>query len=51
MNKCVMSLVKKYGKQLCGLVILVSPVAARTCRTIFYEPKEPEGLSQFVEKM
>lgn len=49
-QNCVVDLIKKYTKQLCSLALLAAPLAARTCRTIFYEPKEPEGLAQFADE-
>lgn len=40
----------KYGNVLCALAVLVAPMAARTCRLLYYEPKEPEGLDEFVKR-
>lgn len=38
----------KAANILCSLAILAAPLAERACRTIFYEPEQPEGLADFV---
>ena len=40
----------KAANVLCALAAVVAPVAGRACRVIFYEPKQPEGLADFIDK-
>ncbi len=43
-------LITKYGMKLCALAVLFAPVAVQSCRTVFYEMEEPEGLEKFASK-
>ena len=43
-------LITKYGMKLCALAVLFAPVALQSCRTVFYEMEEPEGLEKFASK-
>lgn len=40
----------KYGNKLCALVILISSISVDTCHNSWYQPKEPEGLQDFLNK-
>ncbi|MBP3326218.1 MAG: cyclic lactone autoinducer peptide [Coprococcus sp.] len=48
MKKLVSKLVERHGSSLCTLVTVVAPVAVNNCRSRLYQPKEPEGLEDFV---
>lgn len=48
MREKIKRMMEKYGTQLCCLAIAVAPIAATGCRGLYYQPKEPEGLAEFV---
>lgn len=50
MKSKLMSLICKYGFRLCAFAAVVAPLASQTCKTRYYQPKEPDGLTQFADK-
>lgn len=38
------------GKMLCSLSLVVATYSTGFCRKYFYQPKEPSGLKEFVER-
>lgn len=50
MKKKINWLVKKYGSQLCGVAMLAATFNVTSCRAFFYQPKEPEGLTELLNK-
>lgn len=40
--------VNRYGSQLCAFVLVAASMTTNICRWCFYQPQEPEGLSEFV---
>lgn len=40
---------RKHGSSLCALAILISSVSVDVCRGNWYQPKEPEGLQDFLK--
>lgn len=49
-GKEVCRMTKKVCNVLVALVDLMTPVTAGSCRQLFYEEKEPEGLQEFAAK-
>ena len=39
---------QKYGTAICALAVMVAPVAARSCKLLWYESEQPDGLDKFV---
>lgn len=48
MKKVFSKIITKYGTAICALAVLVAPMSARVCRTLWYEPEQPEGLDKFI---
>lgn len=48
MEKLIKKLVVRYAKQLYKLAIGSGKNAQALCRIFFYEPKQPEGLDEFI---
>ena len=44
MNKYILFITKT----LVAMVAMIAPVAAQYCRAVFYEPKQPENLAEFL---
>ena len=38
----------RYGTAICALAVMVAPVAARSCKLLWYESEQPDGLDKFV---
>ena len=49
MKSVLKKFVIKYGDKLCALVLVISTVACDYCRTLLYQPKEPERLKEFIK--
>ncbi len=50
MKKKVKAFIQKYGRQLPAIALAVASVAALCCRGDWYQPEEPEGLSEFAKR-
>lgn len=48
MKRLVKKLVVRYAKQLYKLALTSGKSAKVLCRIFFYEPKQPEGLDEFI---
>lgn len=48
MKKTFSDIVVKYGTAICALAVMVAPVAARSCKLLWYESEQPDGLDKFV---
>ena len=48
MKKVAKKLIVRYGKQLYKLAVGAGKTAQAVCRSFFYEPKQPEGLDEFL---
>ncbi len=48
MKRLIRKLVVRYAKQLYKLAIGAGKTAQAACRIFFYEPKQPEGLDEFI---
>lgn len=48
MKKTFSDIVVKYGTAICALAVMVAPVAARSCKLLWYESEQPDGLNKFV---
>ena len=40
----------KHGAMLCSAAIVITSVAVNSCRMFWYEPEEPEGLRELLDK-
>lgn len=40
--------VKRIARIFCSLAVLVAPIASEYCRGLFYQPEEPEMMSEFL---
>lgn len=49
-NKWLKGFLLKHGVFLCNLALVAAISAGESCRFIVYEPKEPEGLGEFIDK-
>lgn len=47
MKKKLNVFLNKYGKNLCAMAVFITIYGVLSCRGIFYQPKEPDGLSGF----
>ncbi len=43
-------LLSKLNPQLCSIALVAISVASQECRKKYYQPKEPEGLAEFVKR-
>ena len=43
--------INRHGSQLCAVALIVSAFVSDKCHYMFYQPKEPEGLSDFSKKV
>lgn len=43
-------LLVKIGSLLCACAVTISPLVVEGCRTRYYQPKEPDGLKEFVQR-
>lgn len=50
MKEKVKAFIQKYGRQLPTLALTVASVATLCCRGDWYQPEEPEGLSEFARR-
>lgn len=48
MKRITKKLIVRYGKQLYKLAVGAGKTAQAVCRSFFYEPKQPEGLDEFL---
>ena len=48
MKKLIKKLVVRYGKELYKLAIGAGKIAQAACKGFYYEPKQPEGLDEFI---
>ena len=48
MRKWVSAFICKHGTRLCTLALAVSTVSVSFCRGMYYQPKEPDNLEEFV---
>ena len=51
MKKTFSDIVVKYGTAICALAVMVAPVAARSCKLLWYESEQPDGLDKFVAEL
>ena len=49
MRKMLEKAVCKFGTQLCALAVMAAPLASGLCKTMFYQPVEPDGLRKFAQ--
>ena len=42
--------IKKSGKQLCGMAKMAAVISVNSCRGFFYQPEEPKGVKILAEK-
>ncbi len=40
---------RKIGNVVCALVMMIAPVVSGYCRSLFYQPEEPEGLEKYTK--
>ena len=40
----------KYGVVLCNIALIAAISSGEICRFMWYEPEEPEGLGEFINK-
>ncbi len=50
MKNKIISFIQKHGTTFCALAVMTAPVISKSCRVIWYQPEEPEGLKAFAEK-
>lgn len=50
MKKIIENLVVRYGKQLCSIAMVAAVASVNSCRGLFYQPEEPEGLLELAKK-
>lgn len=43
-------LLVKIGSLLCACAVTISPLVVEGCRVRYYQPKEPDGLKEFVQR-
>lgn len=48
MKRIAKKLIVRYGKQLYKLAVGAGKTAQAACKLFFYEPKQPEGLDEFL---
>lgn len=49
MKEKVKAFIQKYGRQLPAIALAVASAATMCCRGDWYQPEEPEGLSDFAK--
>jgi len=50
MSKFITKLICKYGTALCSLAVIAGTIGTLSCRGLFYQPAEPEGLKNLFEE-
>lgn len=50
MKDTLLKIICRYGTQFCAMAMFIAPLASEACRGKYYQPVEPEGLTDFVEK-
>lgn len=48
-KKVFNAFVAKYGVYLCSLAVIIAGYSINGCKKSFYQPKEPDGLADFVK--
>ena len=43
-------IIEKSGKQLCEVAKISAAISVNSCRGIFYQPEEPDGVRKMAEK-
>ena len=50
MNKMMEKIIEKSGNQLCEVAKISAAISVNSCRGIFYQPGEPDGVRKMAEK-
>ncbi len=45
----VRKIIEKYGKLICMVAVLITTFGLNDCKGSWYQPKEPEGLEEFIK--
>ena len=51
MKKVLKQFVIQFSPQLCSFAMMVAAIAVSGCKRNFYQPREPDGLAEFAEKL
>lgn len=50
MKRKIQKIIQRYGKQICAMAMTAGTLSVSYCRTLFYEPKQPDNFQDFLEK-
>ncbi len=50
MKAIITKFVTKYGRQICSVASLAAIISVNSCRGIYYQPEEPEGVKKLAGK-
>ena len=50
MKKVIEKLIVSYGTKLCSIAVMVEAVTPLCCRSLWYQPKEPESIELLKNK-
>ena len=46
----MLKIVTKYGAQICSLASLAAIISVNSCRGLYYQPEEPDGVRKIAKK-
>lgn len=50
MKTLIKKIVTKYGAQICSLASLEAIISVNSCRGLYYQPEEPDGVRKIAKK-
>lgn len=50
MKTLIKKIVTKYGAQICSLASLAAIISVNSCRGLYYQPEEPDGVRKIAKK-